>query len=153
MKRLCDDFFNTQTHALEVKARTDLHVSQFSTLVQRYLTHDWCQNSNPRTSDSILKWRRQVTLLYSGEDFIMNLWDASSPCSRHACPASYSGSYLNNWFQNLESQSCEFHAYQQVEEWFFNRARSMHGGGECMFYEVGKHANTADCQLGSFPLW
>ncbi len=119
--------------------------------MQSYLTHDRSQNSNPRTSDSILKQRRQVTLPYSREHFIMNLWDASFPCSRHACPASYSGSYLNNWFQNLESQSCEFHAYQQVEERFFSRARSTHGSGECMFYELGIHENTADCQQGNFP--
>lgn len=144
--------YSTQTHALEVQARIGFHLSQRNTLVQSYLTHDWSQNSNPRTSDSILKWRRQVTQLYSREHFIMNLWNASSPCSRYACPASYSGSYLNNWFPNLESQSREFHAYQQVEERCFNRACSMHGGGECMLYELGKHENTADCQLGNFPL-
>lgn len=84
--------------------------------------------------------------------FIMNLWDASFPCSRHACPGSYSGSYLNNWFQNLQSQSCKFHAYQQVEERFFSTACSMQGSRECMFYEVGKHEKTTDYQLRNFPL-
>lgn len=153
MKRFCCDLLCTQTRALEVKARIDFHLTQCNTLVQSYLTHDWSQNSNPRTSDYILKWRRQVTLLCCREHFIMNLLDASVPCSRCACPASFSGSYLNNWFQNLESQSCEFHAYQQVEEQFFNRACSMHGGEKCMFYEHGKHENTANCRLGNFPLW
>lgn len=72
-----------------------------------------------------------------------------SPCSRHACPASYSGGYLNNCFQNLESQLRESHAYQQAAEPFLNRVCLTHGGGdsggECMFYELEKHENTADC--------
>lgn len=86
-----------------------------------------------------LNWCIQVTQQYSREHFIMNLWDAPSSCSRHTCPASYSGSYLNNWFQNLKSQCCESHAYQQVEERFFNRACSMHGNGKWIFYELEKH--------------
>lgn len=151
MKRLCCHLFSTQMHTPEVKARIGFHLSQINTLVQSYRTHDWCKNSNPRTSDSIWKWRRRVTLLYSREHFIMNLWDASSPCSRHACPASYSGSYLNNWFQNLESQSCEFHAYQQVEERFLTgRVPCMAVENAC-FISLEKHENTADCKLGNFP--
>lgn len=89
-----------------------------------------------------LKWWRQVTPPYSREHFIMNLWDAFSPCSRHACPASYSGSYLNNWFQILESQCCEFHAYREAEERFFNRACSMHGGGENACFMSLENMNT-----------
>lgn len=143
--------WSSQIHVQELRARIDFHLSR-STPHFTVISHMTDLTTPSQGQWTISKRHRQVAALYSREHFIMNLWDASLPCSRHACPASYSGSYLNNWFQNLESQSCEFHAYQQVEEQFFNRACSRHGSGECMFYELGKHENTADCQLGNFPL-
>lgn len=51
---------------------------------------------------------------------LLRICGASSPCSWHACPASHSGDYLNNWFQNQKSHSCESHAYKQAEEPFFS---------------------------------
>lgn len=82
--------------------------------------------------------------------FIINLWYASLPCSWHACPSSYS--YLNNWFLNLESQSCKIYAYQQVQEQFFNWACSMHDGGKCMFYELGNMKTLQNVNQEMSPL-
>ena len=147
LKLLPCDPLSAETHEVEVKARLsfipDQHTSEWS--------HTWLISKPPAKDNVISKWCRQVIPLYSRKHCIMNLGDAPLPCSRHACPASYSGSYLNNWFKNLESQSCEFHAYKQVEELFFNRACSRHGSGECMFYELRKHENTAVCQLELSP--
>ena len=142
----CDPL-SMQTYEVEVKARfsfiPDQHTSESC--------HTWLIPKLQAEDNVISKWRRQVIPLYSRKHCIMNLCEAPLPCSWHACPASYSGSYLNNWFENQESQSCEFHAYKQVEELFFNRACSRHGSGECMFYELRKHENTAVCQLEFSP--
>lgn len=78
----------------------------------------WIRSTGaPMTTSADGCWR--ASLPESRQHFITSL-RASSPCSWHACPASHSGDYLNNWFQNLKSHSCESHAYKQAAEPFFS---------------------------------